>query len=165
MKNVLDVKKLYDHALKARVGAMFDGQVPGTPSIYGDEVMEKLLVDLLPVLEQATGLELRKTYTYFRVYKTGDILRIHADRPSCEVSMSLCLGYDSDYSWPLYVMSYSEEPMKTELRPGDALVYKGVQMKHWRPKFKGNHHAQVFLHYVEANGVYAEWENDKRAMA
>jgi hypothetical protein len=27
------------------------------------------------------------------------------------------------------------------------LIYKGIELPHWREKFIGNNHAQVFLHY------------------
>jgi hypothetical protein len=27
------------------------------------------------------------------------------------------------------------------------LIYKGIEVPHWREKFLGNNHAQAFLHY------------------
>ena len=30
---------------------------------------------------------------------------------------------------------------------GDMIVYRGCEIEHWREKFEGNNHAQVFLHY------------------
>ena len=35
------------------------------------------------------------------------------------------------------------------MNPGDMVVYKGAELKHWREPFKGNNHAQVFLHYTK----------------
>ena len=64
-------------------GTWTDQQVPNTYSHYADQVMETLLVKMLPVMAKETGLELIPTYSYARIYKKGDILRRHKDRPSC----------------------------------------------------------------------------------
>ena len=49
------------------------------------------------------------------------------------------------------------------LEEGDAMVYKGCEVEHWRePYNEGTKLAQVFLHYVDANGPHAEWKNDKK---
>jgi len=167
MRNVLaasEVAFFHAHALSRGAkddAARDDHQVPGTPSFYGDPLMESLLEKLRPRIEQVTGLELYPTYSYFRIYKRGDTLARHTDRPACEVSFSLSLGHNAPTPWPLWV----EGPMcKTaaELEPGDALLYRGTECPHWREPFTGEGAAQVFLHYVERNGKYAEWKFDKR---
>lgn len=71
-----------------------DQQAPNSNSVYGDFLMESLLGMLLPKVEETTGLALSPTYSYYRVYKAGEELKEHCDRPACEVSLSLCLGYD-----------------------------------------------------------------------
>jgi PKHD-type hydroxylase len=46
---------------------------------------------------------------------------------------------------------------------GDAVLYRGCEKHHWREPYKeGQWQAQVFLHYVDANGPHAEWKYDKR---
>jgi hypothetical protein len=45
---------------------------------------------------------------------------------------------------------------------GDAVLYRGMEKHHWRKKFKGEWQAQVFLHYVDADGPHKEWKFDKR---
>jgi hypothetical protein len=42
------------------------------------------------------------------------------------------------------------------------MFYRGVECPHWREPLNGDHVAQVFLHYVDQNGPYAEWKYDKR---
>ena len=37
-------------------------------------------------MQKETGLQLIPTYSYARIYKKGDILKRHKDRPSCEIS-------------------------------------------------------------------------------
>jgi predicted 2-oxoglutarate/Fe(II)-dependent dioxygenase YbiX len=46
---------------------------------------------------------------------------------------------------------------------GDAALYRGMDKVHWREPYKeGKWQAQVFLHYVDADGPHAEWKFDKR---
>ena len=40
-----------------------DQQIPNTISCYADNVMETLLVKVLPVMQQETGLDLCPTYS------------------------------------------------------------------------------------------------------
>jgi len=159
-----ELSLLYRYAGKrAQVGTMkLDGTAPGALSAAGDVFMDGLLVDLLPGTEAISRLKLFPTYSYFRVYHRGDVLAKHTDRPSCEISLSLCLGYQGEKPWPLMV----EGPAgisSVELAPGDGLLYRGIDCPHWREALDGESTAQVFLHYVDQFGPYAEWKYDKRA--
>lgn len=161
------VDSLLRHALtlacKPEVAAG-DPQVPGTPAMYGDTRMDMLLAMLTPIVEAKAGVSVYPTYSYFRVYKRGDALKKHKDRPACEISLSLSLGYDPDEPWPLWFESGSGTtaiPMKK----GDAVLYKGVEVLHWREEFRGNYAAQVFLHYVDQQGLYRKWRFDKREVS
>ena len=71
------------------------------------------------------------------------ILKPHIDRDACEFSTTLNLGGDT---WPIYFLIDKKE-IEIILNPGDMLVYRGCELKHWRKKFKGNKCYQVFLHY------------------
>ena len=81
-------------------GTWNDEQIPNTYSHYADQVMETLLVKMLPVMSKETGLNLLPTYSYARIYKKGDELKRHKDRPSCEISTTLNLGGDP---WPIFI--------------------------------------------------------------
>ena len=146
-------------------GTWEDNQVPGAYSIYGDPVMDTLLVKVLPVMKEKTGLDLVPTYSYARVYEEGHELKRHKDRPSCEISTTLNLGGDL---WPIYLEPSGEpnkEGIRIDLEPGDMLIYSGCDLEHWREPFKGKMCGQVFLHYNHINGPFAK-ENlyDKRPM-
>jgi hypothetical protein len=159
-----DLLRLYRYVrYAAALGALCPGdvQVPGTPCAYGDRITDELLDRLLPEIETATGLSLFPTYSYFRVYRSGDVLARHVDRFSCEISVSLCLGYDAADSWPLWIEGPHGE-RSIALEPGEALLYRGIECPHWRERFCGHHLAQVFLHYVDQHGPYAGWRFDKR---
>ena len=97
------VKFMYDHNLtwdNGLLGTWTDTQIPNTYSHYADNVMETLLVKMLPVMAKETGLDLIPTYSYARLYKNGDILKRHKDRPSCEISTTVHLGGDP---WPIFI--------------------------------------------------------------
>jgi len=149
-------------------------QIPNTHSVYGDHMMDSLLGHTTPKMEELTGYQLFPTYTYYRVYKQGDTLKHHIDRASCEISATVCLGYDysnletfsgTDYNWKLWVnntanaKAYGGDPEKDigyDMEPGDAIVYKGTEVDHWREEFKGKMQSQVFFHYVDQNGPFGE---------
>ena len=132
-------------------GVWSDKQIPNTYSHYADIVMETLLERIKPVMEKNTRLKVLPTYSYARIYKKGDILKRHKDRPSCEISTTINLGGDS---WPIYLEPSGEkgkEGLKIDLRPGDMLIYRGCELEHWRETFEGDNCGQVFLHYNDAN--------------
>jgi hypothetical protein len=144
------------------VGTMAsDPDWPGTPVSYGDTVMEHMLERLRPQVEAATGRRLFPTYSYLRLYKNGNALRAHRDRPACEISLSLALGQEPSAPWPLWIRGTSGAHA-VELQPGDAVLYRGMELEHWREPFPGDRLAQVFLHYVDQDGPCAEWKYDKR---
>ena len=164
------VRYMYENNItydSGMLGTWTDKQIPNTFSCYADNVMETLLVKMLPVMAKETGLDLVPTYSYARIYKQGDVLERHKDRPSCEISTTLSLGGDH---WPIYLepnknvgipgkdgcTAESNNPgLKIFLHPGDMLIYSGCVLEHWREEFKGENCAQVFLHYnnVETQGV------------
>jgi hypothetical protein len=162
-------KQVYDTCRQARYFSPFENilgyyegeneQIPNTYSAYGNIAMETLLLKCQPGMEKATGLKLYPAYTYARIYKKGDELKRHKDRFSCEISTTMNLGGDD---WPIYLSptenvgapdgknittASKAKGIKVDLKPGDMLVYRGVELEHWRNKFKGEECVQVFLHY------------------
>jgi hypothetical protein len=124
-----------------------DPMIPNSYCHYSDILMETLLVEMLPLMKKKTKLDLIPTYTYCRIYKEGDELKRHKDRPSCAISTTLNLGGDP---WPIYLEPSGKKNMKEikiDLKPSDMLIYNGCELEHWREPFKGKVCAQVFLHY------------------
>jgi hypothetical protein len=119
-----------------------------------------LLVQKIPEVSKLIGEPVLPTYTYARWQTTGDALPRHRDRPSCEISLSVNLQKDKD--WGLWVQKPNGDEIELILNAGDAVLYLGCQADHWRNKFEGNEHIQVFLHYVRANGPKAWAYFDKQ---
>ena len=143
-------------------------------------VFETLQERMWPAMEELLGEELIPTYSYARLYAPGEELKIHTDRPSCEISATLTLGFEGNV-WPIYMGDHDETKLSekrigqhdkeywlknvscVDMDVGDAIIYKGQEKVHWRERYKeGQWQAQVFLHYVDANGPHAEWKYDKR---
>ena len=148
-------------------GTFTDRQAPGDFSKYGDPIFDALLSLGTEKMNELTGLELVPTYSYHRLYTQGTDLKRHKDRPSCEISTTLCLGYDNsnvdakkypDWDWPMYIGPKSgktgTDGLPIHMKPGDMLIYRGDVVEHWREPLWGLNHAQVFLHYNEKNGKY-----------
>ena len=133
-----------------------DNQSLLAPSWYKDSLMDSFLDLKIPKMEKETGLNLLKTYAYWRYYVFGSILENHQDRPSCEISATVCI--DKTDNWPIHMNNNW-----IELEEGDAVIYLGCEITHGRRPFKGDGCAQVFLHYVDQNGPYKEYANDKRS--
>ena len=155
---------LWRHATRrAESGSMRmdDPRATGTPSSYADPTMEWLLERLRPTIEQLAGCRLFPSYSYFRVYKHGDTLARHVDRPACELSVSLNLGQEPDEPWPLGILGRRGENYAL-LSTGDGLLYRGTECPHWRDAYQGQRLAQVFLHYVEQGGPNESWKFDRR---
>ena len=143
-------------------GGFGDKQVPDTFYRDGDPIMDTLMIMSLNKMEQFTGLTLVPNYTYWRFYQKGNDLKRHVDRGSCEISATLCLGYDvsnidnnvyPDYDWPMYVCDKSGAELPVHMKPGDLIIYRGMEVEHWREKFIGLNHTQVFLHYNDTCGT------------
>lgn len=125
---------------------------------------------LTPIMCELTGADLLPSYNYFRIYHGGDICRVHSDRPSSEHSLSLTLHYSDGVPWPLEVGSV---PVKTEapcvedfgdepytsvaMEPGDAVVYRGIDLLHGRMQPNPNTwSAHLFLFWVERGGPFEQ---------
>jgi hypothetical protein len=137
--------------------------VPYPHSKIYDPAMETMLLHLHPLIKENTGLELYPTYSFYRVYRNSDELAPHKDRPSCEISVTVCFNYsydDSKYTWPIYIDGH-----EANLKPGDLVIYRGMELEHWRKPFdiqEDAWHVQGFFHYVDKNGPHTDWKFDKR---
>ncbi len=161
-KDVLDIATQYAFFDEMQNHSNQDDQVPNAFSKYGDPLMETILLHINPIMEENTGLKLFPTYSYYRIYRDGDELKNHTDRPACEISSTLCFNYEfgNDYKWPIYMNN-----KKIEQNSGDLVIYKGCELDHRRDKLVLNNtnawQVQGFFHYVDANGPFADqkWDN------
>lgn len=141
--------------------------------------LEFFLWALTPAMEQVTGRKLVPTYDYLRIYREGDVCRVHRDRPSCEHSLSLTLDYSDGIAWPLEVGretasvieqqvtdDFGDEPTSSlAMEIGDAVAYQGVTHRHGRTVPNPNSwSAHLFLHWVDRDGPHAAQAFDGAGM-
>ena len=130
-------------------------------------------------LEPVFSFDLTETYSYTRKYKRGAYLKSHTDRPSCEISATICLDYKTDDNtpWKIWVqndrdylddafdnqealseyqkMSISKRKgcVAVSLEVGDVLLYQGPNIPHWRDTFLGDYSSHMFLHFINTHGA------------
>lgn len=128
----------------------------GDTYFYGDYLMESLLLKKKKLVEKECKLSLMPTYSFWRMYTRFSDLKKHVDKPSCEVSVTIQISSDGT-EWPIYI-----DGNKFILENGQALIYLGTELVHWREEFNGDYLAQCFLHYVKSDGKYTDFKFNKR---
>jgi len=140
--------------------------------------MIPFLWGLTPIMSELTGRELLPTYNYFRIYREGDVCKVHSDRAACEHSLSLALGYSDDKVWnfeigtdrldriaPITDDFGDADYASIAMQPGDAVLYKGVHYRHGRVSPNPNRwSAHMFLHWVDREGAYKGEAFDKQEL-
>lgn len=133
---------------------------------------------MTPAIAAQLGEDLLPTYAYFRLYRQGDICRVHCDRYACEHSLSLTLAYADDLPWALEVATVrdgkprqradeafmpEERAESVAMQPGDGVLYQGVHHHHARTTPNPNAwSAHLFLHWVSRDGPYAAEAFDRK---
>jgi len=166
IKNWINTRDLYNESIsfcELKPGT-YDIQAPNSPAYYGEpELFQRLHSNIIPRLQLDTGYKLYKTYFYWRMYYVGSTLTPHTDRPACEISGTLFLGGDD---WDIFLKDKTGKTIRVKQKPGDILLYRGCELTHWREKFTGSQHAQIFLHYVDQNGPNSWCKDDiKKTMS
>jgi len=136
-----------------------DPQAPHSSSVYNYLPALELLANKTPEVSKIIGETVLPTYVYSRIYRKGDELTKHTDRPACEISMTLHLG--GDKPWAIWITTSEGKDRCVNLNPGDAMMYLGCIAPHWRDTFEGTNYTQFFLHYVRSRGMNGEAVFDK----
>ena len=166
-----------------------EGQVEGSLACYTRPQYKSIHSGIRLKLEKIIGRKLSNTYYYDRFYFAGQGLALHADRPACEISVSVHISTNYDECWPLWIKTpdtYTDkhknivkEPGESRsvcLNAGDGMIYKGCERPHWRDPLPSRHtgnyfirklgqkddtfYHQVFFHYVLTDGERAQCAND-----
>lgn len=138
-----------------------DGQAPLADSHWGDSTLDAALLVMQSAIERASSCRLLPTYAYARLYFHGDALARHRDRAACQVAATIHLGSSGGRPPPICF----EPEHAIAQRPGDAVLYLGDSIDHWREPFAGENFGQLFLNYVFADGERAGLVHDGRHKA
>jgi hypothetical protein len=164
-------------------------QVEGSTSRYYYPPYKYIHSQIRLKLEKEIGKKLYNTYYYDRFYNPGQELTNHADRPACEISVTVHISTNAKTPWPIWIKTpdtYDDPIKKTNiikkgenrsviLQPGDGMLYKGCERPHWREpmakeykrtwygkkvEIDGLYYHQIFFHYVLADGLRANFAFD-----
>jgi hypothetical protein len=154
-------------SMKANSGDIVfsEQQVIGSYEWYGDTMTETILQNSCEPISNIIGIKILPTYSFVRLYMQEDELEKHIDRPSCEISATLSLGYDKSKGInPIYFSKFMDGSNAEEilLNPGDLCIYRGCNLYHWRPPIENKWLLQTFLHFVDAEGPYKNNIYDNR---
>lgn len=139
-------------SVKENAVAEEDTFVPGSKVYYNLPDFSILLGLLCSKISKQTKKNLRPTYGFCRIYTKGCELKPHKDRPTCEYSLSINL--QQSHKWGIFF-----DKKEVILGVGDAVLYKGCEVEHYRPKFEGDEYIQLFLHYVDLDGPQKEYSH------
>ena len=133
---------------------------------YNDPVARLLMAQYAPYIAELVGFAVKPSYTYMISYRDESELLPHQDREQAEivVSIQLDLWPHCDY-WPLFIGAEPQKPQRGDavkppaalhrkhiLNNGDAVVFRGRQMIHWREKIApGTKSTMLLIHYVHEN--------------
>lgn len=194
IKNFLDLKNL-DHPKNVVPGIkeyfrninLWDhrneDQVPGSSSRIRYPLYRELYYHSKQKVESILGRKLLPTYYFDRIYYPNQQLHKHLDRDSCEISVSMHLSSNLKEKWPFKLETrtwYTNKKMtdiwkKGEeieifFNPGDAVIYMGCEVPHWRDPLKSRYNKsirlfkkddtyyhQLFFHYVFESGDRAHF--------
>jgi len=138
-----------------------DDHIATAHSFWGDCTIDGLLAGLAPRIGALLGRPLLPTYGYARIYGDGDRLSPHRDREACQVTATIHLGSTGGVPPPICF----EPDGAVSQGPGDAVVFLGDRITHWRDSYRGRSFGQVFLNYVYADGARSHLVYDGRRHA
>lgn len=166
-----------------------EDQVQGSLARYHHPQYRQIHSGIRLKIEKIIGRKLYNTYYYDRIYYPGQSLKIHVDRNSCEISVTVNISTNLKTPWPICVKSpdiYSDyrkteiieegKPFSVNLNPGDGMIYKGCERPHWREPMpteyektwygsrvekKNLYYHQIFFHYVLADGIRSHFAWDR----
>lgn len=129
-----------------------------------DPLAEVFLAKCASRLSEIVGRRLAPTYSFIRVYLEDDRLIKHTDREACEYTVTINIATIGE-RWPLWLLPRGQEEVSLLMDPGDAVIYKGCEVSHWRDSLSDSNcelSAQLMLHYIDLDGPYANQIYDGR---
>jgi hypothetical protein len=119
---------------------------------HREPLAEWIHATVADMLRPAFPVDVKPSYSYVCVYKTGATLDRHTDRPQCEFTVSLCVDAGAGGNgWPLYIESPADNAViEARVRVGSAVIFKGRELPHFRRTLsRGGHVTSLLLHFVE----------------
>lgn len=129
-----------------------DGQVERRYGRHNEPIARYFHHQLTSLVSHIAGEPVKPTYAYVSAYQGGAALRAHLDRRQCEFTMSLLLDREQNAApWPLWFQTH-EGKTSLNLDCGDAVLFRGCELPHWREAALAEQFATMLLfHYVPSS--------------
>lgn len=124
--------------------------------LYKSPCLKKLATKFHPIMEKVVGEPLKETYWFTTIYTNNSYMAKHIDRDACEISLSLNLK--SNCNWTLNLEDLQGKEHRLNTKAGDAIYYLGREVLHGRELLVSKHqqiYIQSFFHWVRTNGDFA----------
>jgi hypothetical protein len=108
---------------------------------------------LTPSITALVDEPLKRSYVFAGGYVGGSDLKAHTDREQCEYTVSLAVDATPSRkradAWPLALLDRRGQRVLARLAPGDALLFKGRELTHFREKLAADRTStSIFFHFV-----------------
>jgi len=142
-----------------------DDQCPRSISFYSSGQQNIPIETIRERLEQEFGVgKLIYTFDYARIYQTNEILSRHIDRYACQYSVTINLK-NIGQPWDFHIEDPESSKQYTiKMSPGDAVIYCGCKLPHWRNTYNGTSVYQCFVHFCDSDLWPAISDQEKRVI-
>jgi hypothetical protein len=153
--NLAALRRYYRHAIRRGAIPLGDVQSPRRYAAHDESVARFFHHQIANAVSAVVGEAIKPSYVYLASYLSGADLKKHIDRQQCEFSVTLCLDFSPEpefaTSWPI-CLDTPEGTVTVYQALGDALVYRGTKVPHYRHVLdEGHTSTSIFFHYVPAD--------------
>jgi hypothetical protein len=143
----------YYRALEKKGIIREDLQIEGRYAMHNEPLARYIHHQLQYLMNRLSPEKVKPSYCYLAVYTPGSILKRHTDRRQCAWNISLVIDMEPELkradAWPIY-LDIAGQIHEVKLGMGDAVIYRGTKIPHWRNRLPENQKVTVcFLHFVE----------------
>ncbi len=147
------LRRYYRYHTRMGTFTLGDEQTPGRYVAYDEPVTRYVHQQLARTVSDIVRRVVAPTYSYLALYQGGATLDPHTDREACQYTVSLCVDATPDPvtygAWPLSLMT-AEGPLQFLLGIGDALLFRGRELAHWRDRLpEGYTASSVLFHFAD----------------
>jgi len=147
------LRRYYRHRVRRGFYSLGDEQVSRRFAAHNEDVARFMHRQLTYAISDISRAALKPSYAYFVSYMNGAELEKHVDRKQCEYSITTCIDAspepEDESPWPIE-LEVEQGTAKVYQSIGDALLYRGCSVAHWRERLpRGLTSTSLLLHYVD----------------
>lgn len=144
---------------KSRLSKVHETWTNNSETLSNDPDLFYLLDKYKSRIERIVNKQLVSKYTFYRfsTHTKKNNLPSHIDRLVCEFTISINLSYTGSRTWPLFIKDFNNKVVQANLEPGDAVLYSGSYLQHWRDELEEGDNHQLCFHYADKNGLFKDF--------